>query len=157
MKRYVRIENVTRGTVVASRCRVARSAVDRSVGLLRTPEVLPGEGLLIERSPSIHMFFMRYPIDVIFVDKQLRVTKVVSRLKPWRIVAWARGARDCIELRAGALEESGSEPGDQLTVLPFPGERERLNGEGLGPSSRRGHGADVSGQSHCDGPPLTAR
>lgn len=116
MTRYVRIENSTRDTVVASRCRVASSAVDRSVGLLRTTEVLPGEGLFIERSPSIHMFFMRYAIDVVFIDKQLRVTKVVSRLKPWRIVAWARGARDCIELRAGALEESGTQKGDQLVV-----------------------------------------
>lgn len=113
---FLRIENQTRETVIAERCQVASSAVDRSVGLLRTPEVLPGEGLYIERSPSIHMFFMRYPIDVVFVDKQLRVTKVVSRLKPWRIVAWARGARDCIELRAGALEGTGTRKGDQLVT-----------------------------------------
>ena len=119
---FLRIENETRGTVIAERCRVASSAVDRSVGLLRTPEVLPGEGLFIERSPSIHMFFMRYPIDVVFVDKQLRVTKVVSRLKPWRIVAWARGARDCIELRAGALEGTGTMKGDQLVVHDLPPE-----------------------------------
>jgi uncharacterized membrane protein (UPF0127 family) len=113
---FLRIENETRGTVIAERCRVASSAVDRSVGLLRTPEVLPGEGLYIERSPSIHMFFMRYPIDVVFVDRQLRVTKVVSRLKPWRSVAWARGARDCIELRAGAVEGTGTRKGDQLVT-----------------------------------------
>lgn len=119
---FLRIENETRGTVIAERCRVASSAVDRSVGLLRTPEVLPGEGLFIERSPSIHMFFMRYPIDVVFVDRQLRVTKVVSRLKPWRIVAWARGARDCIELRAGALEGTGTVKGDQLVTRELPPE-----------------------------------
>jgi uncharacterized membrane protein (UPF0127 family) len=120
MTSYVRIENTTRDTIVAARCRVASSAVDRTVGLLRTPEVKPGEGLLIERSPSIHMFFMRYAIDVVFIDKHLRVTRVVSRLKPWRIVAWARGARDCIELRAGALEESGTQPGDQLEIHELP-------------------------------------
>ena len=118
--RFVRIENATRGTVVAERCRIASSAIDRSVGLLRTPEVLPGEGLLIERSPSIHMFFMRYAIDVVFIDRDGRVTKVISRLKPWRIVAWARGARDCIELRAGALEESGTRRGDQLVIAELP-------------------------------------
>ncbi len=115
--RYVRVENVTRGTLIAERCRVASSAVDRSVGLLRTAEVLPGEGLLIERSPSIHMFFMRYPIDVVFVDKRGRVTKVVSRLRPWRIVPWAPRARDCIELRAGALDGTGAAPGDELRVI----------------------------------------
>jgi uncharacterized membrane protein (UPF0127 family) len=72
--------------------------------------------LLIERSPSIHMFFMRYPIDAIFIDRLGRVTKVVPSLRPWRIVAWARGARDCIELRAGAAAASETEVGDQLVL-----------------------------------------
>jgi uncharacterized membrane protein (UPF0127 family) len=75
--------------------------------------VKPGEGLWIERSPSIHMFFMPYAIDAVFVAKAGRVTKVAAHLKPWRIVAWARGARDCLELRAGAATESGTQVGDQ--------------------------------------------
>jgi len=113
----VRIENLTRGTSVAGRVRVASSSVDRSVGLLRTPEVLPGEGLWIERSPSIHMFFMPYAIDAVFVGKDGRVTKVVANLKPWRIVWWARGARDCLELRAGAAADSGTQRGDELRLI----------------------------------------
>jgi uncharacterized protein len=115
--RYIRIQNVTRGTTVGERVRVASSSVDRTVGLLRTPEVLPGEGLWIERSPSIHMFFMPYAIDAVFVDKEHRVTKVVATLKPWRAVLWARGARDCLELRAGAAAESGTQTGDQLRLV----------------------------------------
>ena len=114
--RFVRIDNVTRGTVVGGRVRVASSPIDRTVGLLRTPEVKPGEGLWIERSPSIHMFFMRYPIDAVFVGKDRRVTKVVANLKPWRVVWWARGARDCLELRAGAAAESGTRAGDELRL-----------------------------------------
>ena len=113
----MRIENVTRGTVVAERVRVASSAIDRTVGLLRTPEVKPGEGLWIERSPSIHMFFMRYAIDAVFVSKDGRVTKVVRNLKPWRVVWWARSARDCLELRAGAAAESGTQAGDELRLV----------------------------------------
>lgn len=116
MSRYVRIENLTRTTVVAERCRVASSLSERTVGLLATPEVLPGEGLLIERTQSIHMFFMRYPIDVIFLDRAGVVTKTVAGLKPWRVVWWARGARDCIELRVGTLERTATERGDQLTI-----------------------------------------
>ena len=115
--RYVKVENVTRGTTVAERARVASSSVDRSVGLLRTPEVRPGEGLWIERAPSIHMFFMRYAIDAVFVDRSGRVTKVVSNLRPWRIVWWARGARDCLELRAGAAAASETRPGDELRLV----------------------------------------
>ena len=116
-KRFVRIENVTRGTTVAERVRVASSALDRTVGLLRTPVVEPGEGLWIERSPSIHMFFMPYAIDAVFVSKQGRVTKVAANLRPWRMVPWARGARDCLELRAGAAAESGTGVGDELRLI----------------------------------------
>jgi uncharacterized membrane protein (UPF0127 family) len=116
MTRTVQIRNPPRDTTIASRARVASSLNDRIVGLLATPEVLPGEGLLIERTSSIHMFFMRYPIDVVFIDKKHRVTKVVSRLRPWRVVLWARGARDCIELRAGALAGTGTRPGDELLI-----------------------------------------
>jgi uncharacterized membrane protein (UPF0127 family) len=114
--RLVSVENVTRRTIVGDRIRVASSSVDRTVGLLRTPEVKPGEGLWIERSPSIHMFFMRYPIDAVFVSAKGRVTKVVANLKPWRVVWWARGARDCLELRARAAAESGTQVGDELRI-----------------------------------------
>ena len=115
--RLVRVENVTRGTTVGDRIRVASSTVDRTVGLLRTPEVKPGEGLWIERSPSIHMFFMPYAIDAVFVSKAGRVTKVVPNLKPWRVVLWAPGARDCLELRAGAAAASDTRVGDELRMV----------------------------------------
>ncbi len=115
--RFVRIENVTRGTTIGDRIRVASSSVDRSVGLLRTPEVKPGEGLWIDRSPSIHMFFMPYAIDAVFVSKAGVVTKVVANLRPWRVVWWARGARDCLELRSGSTAESNTQVGDELRLV----------------------------------------
>jgi uncharacterized membrane protein (UPF0127 family) len=111
-----RVLNETRGSVVAERCRVARSLRDRTVGLLGTSSLPAGEGLWIERSPSIHMFFMRYPIDAVFVDGDDRVVRVVERLRPWRMVAWVRGARDCLELPAGAAAASGTVAGDQLEL-----------------------------------------
>jgi uncharacterized membrane protein (UPF0127 family) len=115
--RFVRIENVTRGTTVGERIRMASSTKDRTVGLLRTPEVKRGRGLWIERSPSIHMFFMPYAIDAIFVSKAGRVTKVVPNLKPWRVVWWARGAQDCLELAAGAAADSQTQAGDELKLV----------------------------------------
>jgi hypothetical protein len=99
--RLVRVQNVTRETTVAERARVASSAVDRSVGLLRTAEV---------------RFFMRYAIDAVFVAADGRVTKVVANLRPWRVVWWARGARDCLELPVGAAAASGTQVGDQLAL-----------------------------------------
>ena len=113
----VRIENVTRGTTVGDRIRVASSTRDRTVGLLRTPSLAPGEGLWIERSPSIHMFFMPYAIDAVFVNAAGRVTKVAANLKPWRVVWWARGSRDCLELPAGAAAVSGTVVGDELRLI----------------------------------------
>ena len=119
--RFVRIENITRGTTVGERIRVASSTKDRTVGLLHTPEVMPGQGLWIERSPSIHMFFMPYAIDAVFVSKAGRVTKVVTNLKPWRVVWWARGAQDCLELRAGAAAKSRTQVGDELRLVEIDG------------------------------------
>ena len=116
MARFVRIDNLTRGTTVAPRCRVASSLRDRGVGLLATPEPPPGDGLLIERTQSIHMLFMRYSIDVAFIDREARVSRCVTALRPWRMVGWARGARDCIELGVGTLAASGTQVGDQLAI-----------------------------------------
>ncbi len=113
------IRNSTRGTVLADRCAVASSMGERIVGLLRHDHLDPGSGLLIERTQSIHMFFMRFAIDVVFIDAADRVTKVVERLRPWRVVWWARGARDCIELPVGAVALSGTRPGDQLAREPI--------------------------------------
>ena len=118
MGNLVRVENVTRGTVVAERVRVARSSRDRTVGLLGRDGLPADEGLWIERSPSIHMFFMRFPIDAVFVGKDGRVTQVVPDLRPWRVVWWARGARDCLELSSGAAARSGTQPGDELRLVP---------------------------------------
>ena len=115
--RTVRVENVSRSTTVAERVRVAGSSVDRSRGLLGSDSLPDGEGLWIERSPSIHMFFMRYPIDAVFVSASGGVTKVVANLRPWRVVWWARGARDCLELPAGAAARSGTAAGDELRLV----------------------------------------
>jgi uncharacterized membrane protein (UPF0127 family) len=114
----VQVLNESRSTSLGEHVRRASSVVNRTVGLLRTSELNPGEGLWIERSPSIHMFFMRYPIDAVFVDKDHRVTKVVHDLKPWRVVWWAPGARDCLELPAGTARATNTQVGDQLRLVP---------------------------------------
>jgi uncharacterized membrane protein (UPF0127 family) len=59
---------------------------------------------------------MRYPIDLVFLDRQRRVTRVVHAMKPWRMVFSAHGGRDCLELPAGAAAASGTQVGDQLAL-----------------------------------------
>lgn len=117
---HVSVANVDRNTIVGDRVRMARTLTDRTVGLLGTRSLAPGEGLWIERSPSIHMFFMRFAIDAVFVAKDGRVTKIVENLRPWRVVWWARGARDCLELPVGAVAASGTRVGDRLELVPPP-------------------------------------
>jgi uncharacterized membrane protein (UPF0127 family) len=74
-----------------------------------------GEGLLIRRTSSVHTFFMRFVIDVVFLDRSGGVVKLVSHLRPWR-VALARGGRDALELRAGEAERRGIYTGDRLEL-----------------------------------------
>jgi uncharacterized membrane protein (UPF0127 family) len=57
---------------------------------------------------------MRYPIDLVFLDRDRRVTKLVTHLRPWRLALWNPGARDCLELPAGAADGSSTQKGDQL-------------------------------------------
>ncbi len=118
----VTVGNRTRGTVIGSRIRLAHSLMDRTVGLLGTRQLHEGEGLWIENAPSIHMFFMRYPIDAIFLAADRTVVRVVPNLAPWRVVWWVRGARDCLEVPAGTALTSETRIGDVLSMdLSDPG------------------------------------
>ena len=85
----------------------------RMRGLLGRDALEHGHGLLIPKTGSVHMFFMRFPIDAVFLDKELRVRRVVADLQPWRIAA-SRGARSVLELPAGAAAAAGIGVGRRL-------------------------------------------
>ena len=68
--------------------KVARTFPERLKGLIGTKSLAPDEGLLIERCTCIHTFFMRYPIDATFLDRENRVVKVVRGIRPWRPFVW---------------------------------------------------------------------
>ena len=101
------------GAVVCARCAIASTPFARLKGLLGRSSLDPGEGMLFPHTGSIHMFFMRFAIDAVFCDRELRVVKVVRDLKPWRMAA-ARGAKVVIELPVGAAD--ALEPGDRLVL-----------------------------------------
>jgi uncharacterized membrane protein (UPF0127 family) len=111
----VRIANATRGSELAGDVRVARSFWTRLVGLLGRSSLPDGEGLLIEPCSSVHTAFMRFSIDVVYVDKSQRVVKAVRRLRPFRMSAVLRGGHAVIELPPGTIERTGTAPGDQLS------------------------------------------
>jgi uncharacterized protein len=107
-----RIERADGGTV-CERCVVADRLLARARGLLGKRTLPRDEGLLLKPAGSIHTFFMRFPIDVVFLDRDLRVVGVRKALRPWRM-AWAWRARATLELAAGECERRGVRVGDLL-------------------------------------------
>jgi hypothetical protein len=120
MYRFIRVENTTRGTVVAERSRVAGSWRERIFGLHLLPRLEAGEGLVLPDATTIDTTFMGYPIDLVFLDRSRRVTRVVHAMRPWRMVLSGHGGRDCLELPAGAAAAARTEPGDQLSFTDLP-------------------------------------
>src|SRR5215210_3770866 len=103
------------GDVVCDRCVVADSPASRMRGLLGKSELRPGEGLLLRPASAIHTFFMRFPIDAVFLDGTLRVLQISDELHPWR-AASRRGARAVLELPAGQSARRGLAVGDSLQI-----------------------------------------
>ena len=108
-----RIRRAADGAVVCERCEIPESAFGRARGLLGRDGLDPDGGMLIDRAGSVHMFFMRFPIDVVFVDRDWRVVGVRHGLRPWRM-AGARRAVAALELPAGAAVAAGIQAGDLL-------------------------------------------
>jgi uncharacterized membrane protein (UPF0127 family) len=108
------------GSVACPRLAVAETAPARMRGLLGRSGLEDGEGLLIRPTNSVHMFFMRFAIDVVFLDRELVVRKIVETLQPWRMTA-CRGSRAALELPAGAAGRRGITVGERLTLEPSSG------------------------------------
>lgn len=107
--------NATRKTVVSDQCRFANSVLKRLVGLLNRKNFVTGEGLLFDRCYGIHTFGMRFPIDVVFLDREYKVIRTVPALPPLRTCA-VRQAVYVLELPVGSIERSGTMEGDQIQV-----------------------------------------
>ena len=113
--RTVRIETAG-GDAVCERCAVADTFWTRFRGLMGRRQLPSGEGMLFRPGGSVHMFFMRIPLDVVFCDSDLRVVGVAANLRPWR-VAGRRGAKLTLELAAGEAARRGIEERTELRVV----------------------------------------
>jgi uncharacterized membrane protein (UPF0127 family) len=110
--RTVRLETAD-GRVVCERCEVAGTFWTRFRGLMGRSELPRGEGMIFRPGGSVHMFFMRFPLDVVFCDRELKVLGIAHDLQPWK-VAGQRGAKISIELAAGEAAARGLAVGDRL-------------------------------------------
>jgi uncharacterized membrane protein (UPF0127 family) len=101
------------GSRFCLRCLRGETPNTRLKGLLGRRELPQGEGLLLRPASSIHMFFMRFPIDAVWLDGDLNVLKVSPGVAPWQVAA-CKGAKGVVELPAGEAGRRGVQPGEQL-------------------------------------------
>jgi len=106
------------GAIACERCTVADRMLSRMKGLLGRKNLPTGEGILIRPAPSIHTFFMRFPIDVVFLSRQGEVLKIAEHVAPWRARS-CRHSYAVLELAAGEAGRRGLAVGERIdTVKP---------------------------------------
>lgn len=123
--RSIKVQILNNQVVLADQCHVAESFLRRLVGLLGRERLAPGEGMLLRECNSVHMWFMRFPIDVVFLRSEKRagraneevwiVSSIRERLMPWRLMpVMDAQASHALELPAGTARAKGLTAGDQL-------------------------------------------
>jgi hypothetical protein len=111
------VRNPSRQTVLATRLEVADTGPKRNKGLLGRKGLETGGGLWITPCESVHTFFMRFPIDLVYLDRRNRVRKVRSAVGPWRVSA-CLSAHSILELPAGVVLATKTQKGDILEFSP---------------------------------------
>jgi hypothetical protein len=112
-----KVLNVTRGTVLATQLTKAHPGATRRKGLLGREGLLPGGGLWIAPCESVHTFFMRFPIDLVYLDRKLKVKKVRHSVGAWRMSA-CFAAHSVLELPAGTAAAARTDRGDSVEIVP---------------------------------------
>ena len=105
------------GATLGERVRIARSPLSRLVGLLSRNRLEPGEGLLITRCRAVHMFGMRFAIDVLFLNAHGEVVSLYERLAPMRFTPIESKAIDVLELPAGTISQFTVQVGDTISMF----------------------------------------
>lgn len=119
-RRHLRLVHPRSGRVLAERLLVPRTFLGRGLGLMFRPRLDPGLGMWICPCSGIHMFFMNFALDVVFLDGQQRVVRTYPRLGRWRVVPLVAGAHSVVELPAGTLEGLQLPRGEQLWIEEAP-------------------------------------
>jgi uncharacterized membrane protein (UPF0127 family) len=109
------VRNQTRSVLLGGSIDVADSSSKRRTGLLKHDRLEPGEGLWIVPCESVHTFFMKFPIDLVYLDRKRKVRKVRKAVPAWRLSACLT-AHSILELPAGTVEKTGTRVGDVLEI-----------------------------------------
>ncbi|MBP7835981.1 MAG: DUF192 domain-containing protein [Candidatus Omnitrophica bacterium] len=112
----MKIINQTRNTILAQDTFVADTFLKRICGLLGKKELSPGQALILNPGNSIHTCFMRFSIDVLFIDKNNRILHSIADLRPFRFSPLFFKSRRVIELPAGTIRSTSTNTGDKLIL-----------------------------------------
>ena len=107
----LQVSNVTRGTVLANSLEVADTGRKRNKGLLGREQLAFGAGLWIVPCQSVHTFFMKFAIDLVYLNRKNQIKKLVGNVPPWRM-SICFSAHSILELPAGTILSTQTEPGD---------------------------------------------
>ncbi|MDP4180035.1 MAG: DUF192 domain-containing protein [Bacillota bacterium] len=113
----MKLFNKSKETFLAYELKVADNFFSRFMGLMGKKELSHGAGLLISPCNSIHMFFMRIPLDIVFIDKNNTVISIIIGIKPWRVSSFVKNAVSTIELPVGTIAASHTSIGDVLALF----------------------------------------
>jgi uncharacterized membrane protein (UPF0127 family) len=114
--RRMNVRNLTKGSDLADRAGVADNQELRNRGLLKHTSLEKGDGLWIVPSQSVHMFGMKFAIDLVYLNRKKQVVKVRRDFRPWRISLCLK-AHSVLELPVGTIDESRTEVGDQMEFI----------------------------------------
>lgn len=110
----VRFEDISSGSLIGDRIEVADTSMLRLVGLLKRKQLLAGEGLWIKPSSGVHTIGMRFPIDVIGLDRNFVIVKLWRALQPFRVTAMHWKIGSVLELPAGTIDSTNTQVSDRL-------------------------------------------
>ena len=114
--RPIRVVNTTNGKELVKKLEIAGTGPKRSRGLLGRRGLETGQALWIVPCEAVHTFGMQFTLDLVYLDKEHRVKKIVRNIPPWRI-SGCLTAHSVIELAAGSVLEADVQPGDQLQFI----------------------------------------
>ncbi|MEN8374997.1 MAG: DUF192 domain-containing protein [Gemmatimonadota bacterium] len=147
--RRIDVRNATRQSVLGGRVAVAGTHWTRLRGMLGRPEPAPGEGLLIVPCKGIHMYGMKYALDVVFLDQEGTVVDLRPELAPGTRTGFIKGSHYALEIPTGTIEASGTRVGDKLVWQPVAAERVLAE---VAPEPSDASRAQASSQEHVLSP-----
>jgi len=112
----MRVVNRTKNTILMEKGKIAKDFFSRGIGLLSRSGLANGEGLIISRTQSVHSFFMRFPIDVVWGDKNNKVVHLHPNMVAWRVSRHVFRSRYVVELPVGTINSSQTTLGDILEI-----------------------------------------